>query len=456
MWEFLDSLLQPIFELVTQLLGPILERLATVGLTEPVVQFMLMNAILGVSIYLTLYCGMFSLANAGFMAIGAYVAAILTTQHDAKLGEALLYGMLAAGLVAIPVGLPVLRLRNIYLAIATIGFGEIVRLIILNFDTLAVEFRDSKIFGPIARPILELMVQDIDARRLEITLGARGITRIPVYTQTAHLVVFLVVLSYFLYRLHHSRMGRAMAAIRQDEHVAASQGINVVYYKNVAFVMGAMLAGAAGAFNALATRTVEPKAYGFAKAVDILAYAVLGGLGNWLGPILGGLALTAIPELLRELKQYSGVVTGVILLTIIVYLPGGLTSLMTPSFWKTGGRYEFAKRVATAGIVLVALVNVLPYHIDKGRVLGYQFWGLGLGNSIIFAVLLWIRYTRQRQQGGHFSLPLTLIGISGGLLFGGLALSGELTQPAAGYYAHLIGMALIAIGGWMSYPREAD
>ncbi|MCB9435551.1 MAG: branched-chain amino acid ABC transporter permease [Anaerolineales bacterium] len=454
MWGLLDSLLQPILDLATQLLEPLLERLATVGLSEPVVQFMLMNAILGVSIYLTLNCGMFSLANAGFMAIGAYVGAILTTQHGATLGEALLYGMLVAGIIAIPVGLPVLRLRNIYLAIATIGFGEIVRLIILHFDTLAVEFRDSKIFGPIARPILKLMVEDVDARRLEITLGARGITRIPVYTETAHLVVFLLVLSYFLYRLHHSRMGRAMAAIRQDERVAASQGINVVYYKNVAFVMGAMLAGAAGVFNALATRTIEPKAYGFDKAVDILAYAVLGGLGNWLGPILGGLTLTAIPELLRELREYSGVVTGVILLLIIVYLPGGLTSLMIPSFWRNGGRYEFAKRVTTAGVVLVGLVNVLPYQIDNGRILGYEFWGLIIGNMVIVGLLLWVRYTRQRQNGGHFSLPLMGVGITGVVLFIALALVGKIDHLAVGYYVHLIGMALVGLGGWISYPAE--
>ena len=127
LWDFLNSVLQPVFDEIGLIIDPILNELAPLGLSEPVIQFMLINAILGISIYLTLYCGMFSLANAGFMAVGAYVSAILTTQHGASYGEGLLYGMIAAGIIAIPVGLPVLRLRNIYLAIATIGFGEVVR-----------------------------------------------------------------------------------------------------------------------------------------------------------------------------------------------------------------------------------------------------------------------------------------------------------------------------------------
>src|SRR6186713_2183623 len=100
-----------------------MDILRSIGITEPVIQFMLVNAILGLSIYLTLYTGMFSLANAGFMAIGAYVGVILTQQVGLSLWAGLIGGMLVAGLVAVPIGLPVLRLRDIYLAIATIGFG---------------------------------------------------------------------------------------------------------------------------------------------------------------------------------------------------------------------------------------------------------------------------------------------------------------------------------------------
>src|SRR4051794_18743250 len=108
----------------------------SIGITETVFQFMLVDAILGLSIYLPLYTGMFSLANAGFMAIGAYGGVLVTMQLGMPLGVALIVGMLIAGLIEIPIGLPALRLRDLYLAIATIGFGEVVSIVLLNFDTL--------------------------------------------------------------------------------------------------------------------------------------------------------------------------------------------------------------------------------------------------------------------------------------------------------------------------------
>ncbi|MCA9890055.1 MAG: branched-chain amino acid ABC transporter permease [Anaerolineae bacterium] len=291
------------------LINGLIEILKPIGITEPVFQFMLVNAILGVSIYLTLYCGLFSLANAGFMAIGAYVGVILTQSFDLPLFGALLGGMIAAGLIAIPIGIPTLRLRDIYLAIATIGFGEIVRIMILNFD----DFVGS---------ILTL----VQGERVRFTLieGARGIKGIPKLTESWHLILFLLILMFFLTRLHHSRLGRAMTAIRQDEIAAASMGINVVYVKNVVFIMSAILAGAAGVFSGHLTRIVTPQAFGFDKTVDILAFAVLGGTSTWFGPIVGGLVLTALPESLRFLKEYRGVFTGLVLLVVIVYLPGGL------------------------------------------------------------------------------------------------------------------------------------
>lgn len=458
-WDVLNSLLQPIFGIITGIVDPIVEQLAPIGLSEPVIKFMLVNAILAISIYLTLYCGMFSLANAGFMGIGAYVGAILTTQHQMQFGESLFYSMIFAGLIAIPIGLPVLRLKNIYLAIATIGFGEIVRLIILNFDKLAMDLRDSKTFSPIIRPILEQLVLDVDERRFTITYGARGITRIPRETEIAHLIVFLLALSYFLYCFHHSRMGRAMASIRQDERVASSQGINVVYYKNVAFFMGAMIAGAAGNFSAHTMTVIEPGDFGFNKAVDILAYAVLGGLGTWGGPIVGGLTLTAMPELLRELKEYSGIINGVLLLLIIVYLPNGITSLFRPSFWKEGGKFEMAKRLALAGIIIVALANLFPYHVlskAQGRVLGYEFWGLIWGNMVIIAIFFWIRSILRRPSGGYFSIPLSVIAAIALIIFIGLGILGEIENVASGYYLHLLGMLLLLISGILTYPADRE
>jgi branched-chain amino acid transport system permease protein len=293
------------------LLAPLLDLLQPLGITETVLQFMLVAAILGLSIYLTLYTGMFSLANAGFMAIGAYFGVVLTQELNWQLGPALLVGMLAAGLVAVPIGLPVLRLKDIYLAIATIGFSEVVRIVALNFDKIV-----SDIMGAI----------EGERVRFRLIEGARGIKGIPKLTETWMLILFLVVVVFLIIRLHRSRFGRAMAAIRQDEKAAANMGINVVYVKNVVFVMSAMLAAAAGVFNGHLTRIVTPDQFDFNQTVDILAYAVLGGTSTWLGPVVGGMALAALPEVLRFLKEYRGVFNGLVLLVVIVYLPGGLVN----------------------------------------------------------------------------------------------------------------------------------
>ena len=306
----------------------VFDFLTPIGLNQTIFQFMLVAAILGVSIYMTLYGGMFSLANAGFMAIGAYVSVILTQRYEWSFLPAVLMGTLAAGVIALPVGLTVLRLSDIYLAIATIGFGEVVRVLILNTDRIYREIFDE---------------------RIEITGGAIGIKGIPVLTYTEHLVMVVVLLAYFLYRMHRSRFGRALAAIRQDERVAASLGIHVVYYKNVAFILGAMIAGIAGAFSGHLTRIITPEAYGFSQAVEILAYAVFGGTYVLAGPILGGMTLEYIPEVLRRARvfdflsdisgidfvsneaQIVGILNGVILLIVIIYLPGGITS---PGLWR--------------------------------------------------------------------------------------------------------------------------
>ncbi len=277
----------------------------SIGISEPVFQFMLVNALLGLSVYLTLITGMFSLANAGFMAIGAFTGAILIQTFDMPLIIGLIGGMVAGGLVAIPVGLPVLRLRDIYLAIATIGFGEIVRITLLNMDQVA-----SSIVG----------------ERVEITGGALGIKQIPKITETWHLLLLLALAVYFIWRLQKSRFGRAMAAVRQDERAAANMGVNVVYTKNVVFIFSAMLAAAAGVMSAHLTRIISPADFGFNQAVDILAFAVLGGTSTVFGPIVGAFLLTALPEVLRFTNEYRGIINGAILLLVIIYLPGGLVN----------------------------------------------------------------------------------------------------------------------------------
>ncbi|MFP4323219.1 MAG: branched-chain amino acid ABC transporter permease [Anaerolineales bacterium] len=310
------------------MLEPIFEALAPIGLSESNFQFMCIAAILGVSIYITLYGGMFSLANAGFMAIGAYVSVVLTQQEGWDFFPAVVAGALAAGLIAIPLGLLVLHLNDIYLAIATIGFGEIARVSIRNFDRVVFELTDE---------------------RVRITNGAQGISRIPVLTETEHLIIVILLLAFFLYRMHDSRFGRALAAMRRDRIVAASMGINVVYYRNLAFIIGALIAGLAGALSGHLTRVITPETYDFSQAVDILAYAVFGGTYTLIGPIVGGMTLEYIPEVLRRLDvfqamtdatgvnfidneaQIIGFLNGLVLVLVIIYLPGGITD---PQLWR--------------------------------------------------------------------------------------------------------------------------
>lgn len=291
-----------LIEFVINLLRPL-------GVTEPVFQFMLVNAILGLSIYLTLYTGMFSLANAGFMAIGAYFGVAATQFWGWPLWAGLIIGAGAAALIAIPIGLPVLRLKDIYLAIATIGFGEVVNVVILNFDD-----------------VVASILTAIEGERVRFRLieGARGIKNIPRLTETHTLIIFLLIVGFLIMRLHRSRFGRSMAAIREDERAAANMGINVTYVKNVVFILSAILAACAGVFSAHLTRIITPEAFGFDRAVDILSYAVLGGTSTWIGPIVGGMVLTALPETLRAVNQYRGVFTGAVLMAVILFLPGGL------------------------------------------------------------------------------------------------------------------------------------
>jgi len=281
-------------------------------LGESVLQLIAINSLLALSIYLTLACGQLSLANAAFMGIGAYVSATLTLKAAWPFWAVLLAAVVAPMLVATLVGLPTLRLRGVFLAIATIGLGEVLRVVVIN----------------------------------KATGGAEGISGIPVKTQNWHLVAALLVAIYLTWRLRGSRMGYAFEAIREDETVARTMGINTTYYKLIAFVLSAALAGLAGALKAHLFRAITPGDYGFVLAVDILTYAVVGGSTSFLGPILGATLLTELPELLRS-SLVRGVVNlqagwqtlllnGVILLLVILFLPNGLISLFARNWRRTG------------------------------------------------------------------------------------------------------------------------
>ncbi len=252
------------------------------------------SALLALSIWVTLYAGQLTLGNAAFMGVGAYVAALLTLRAQWPFQAALLAGTLAAAAIAFPLGATVFRLRGVYLAIATLAFGEMVRVAILA---------------------------------IPMTGRGQGLNGIPPKAELWHVWLSLVVVGYALARVRTSTVGRAWAAIREDEIAAGAQGIAVRRYKLAAFVLGAAIAGWAGALDAHLNFSIDPGLYGFARAVQILVFTVVGGVPNVLGPIFGAGLLTALPELLRPLKDLRDVFQGLILLLVIVYLPRGLVTL---------------------------------------------------------------------------------------------------------------------------------
>jgi branched-chain amino acid transport system permease protein len=248
------------------------------------------NGLLALSMYVVLAMGQLSLGQAAFMGIGAYTAALLTLKSPLPFPLVLVSAMAAAALAALIIGKPTLRLSGVYLALATIGFGEVLRIVFLN---------------------------------LEITGGALGLSGIPENAGFIVIYAALGVSLWILFALCRSRFGRAMEAIREDEVAASSMGINLPVYKMTALVVSAMLAGLAGALNALVSSFIGPNDYGFDAAVTILSYALLGGISSPFGPVAGAVVLTLLPELLRPLHDFRLMINGLIIVVVVLFMPKG-------------------------------------------------------------------------------------------------------------------------------------
>ncbi|HEV2217002.1 MAG TPA: branched-chain amino acid ABC transporter permease [Candidatus Dormibacteraeota bacterium] len=267
------------------------------------------NGILAASMFLVLYSGQLSLAAPGFMAIGAYTSAILDVNAHVPLPLATAAAVLLAGVVGVLVGLPVLRLRGVFLAIATIGFVEATRLgVILNL--------------PITGEGLGFKNPDADA------------------TAVAPALISLVGVVFLAWRLTKGRLGNAWAAIRQDEVAALSQGIQVARYKLIAFTLSALMAGYAGALEAHLYFDIDPSdaQYGVTRAVQVLTFAVLGGSGFVIGPVVGALIVTLLPYIFAGQGIYLNVAIGIFLIAVIVFRPQGIVgrgglALIRPAWW---------------------------------------------------------------------------------------------------------------------------
>ncbi len=252
------------------------------------------NALLGLSMYVVLAVGQLSLGQAAFMGLGAYSSALMTMKLALPFWLVLPAACLAPVGFALLVGGPTLRLSGVYLAIATIGLGEVLRAVWLNLDLVG---------------------------------GAMGLSGIPERAGTGLVYAVLGVALAGLRLLGRSSVGRAMEAMREDETAASVMGVDVGRYKLAALVASAVLAGLAGALDAHSTDFIGPNQYGFEPAVTILSYALLGGISTPFGPVLGAVVLTLLPELLEGIPGVRLVLNGLIIVASVLFLPRGLLFL---------------------------------------------------------------------------------------------------------------------------------
>jgi len=278
------------------------------------------------------YTGQFSIGHAGFMAVGGYTAGFITyygslliwgsTQpHGGFLGagellfavSCLVGGLTAAGFGYI-VGLPSLRLRGDYLALVTLGFGEIVRVFIQQTDDVLFTAEDVRATAPLAL--------------LTKVGGALGFTGLPFYTNLFWVWTFVAITILVAYRLKFSSHGRAFLSVREDEIAAEAMGIPTTAVKVRAFMIAAAFAGIAGALFAHEVgTTLNPKELGFQKSFEVVIMVVLGGMGSISGVVLAAVLITVLPELLRSVAEYRMVVYALALIVMMLARPQGLLGL---------------------------------------------------------------------------------------------------------------------------------
>src|SRR5580692_4131710 len=265
------------------------------------------NIILAVSLNLVNgYTGQFSLGHAGFMSVGAYLSAGITLLLGPRLlGDAggtalqqgllflgaLVLGGLGAALAGLVVGIPSLRLKGDYLALVTLGFGEIIRVVFQNVEALG---------------------------------GALGLNGIPNYTTVFWVYSFAALTVFTVVCLVRSTYGRGFIATHDDEVASEAVGLNTTRYKIVAFVVGAFFAGVAGGLYGHFKLTITPTGFDFTKSIEIVVMVILGGMGNTPGVILAAVLLTLMPEVLRSMEQYRMILYSLLLVILMLVRPQGL------------------------------------------------------------------------------------------------------------------------------------
>ena len=271
------------------------------------------NVILAVSLNLVNgYTGQFSLGHAGFMAVGAYLSAAVSLflgpkllgagggsafQQSSLFLGALVAGGLSAAFAGLLVGVPSLRLKGDYLALVTLGFGEIIRVTFQNIEVLG---------------------------------GALGMNGIPAYTSIFWVLAFVAITVFVVTCLVNSTYGRGFLATHDDEIASEAVGLNTTRYKIVAFVIGAFFAGVAGGLYGHFKMTITPTGFDFTKSIEIVVMVILGGMGNTTGVILAAVLLTLLPEVLRPVAEYRMVIYSFLLIVLMLARPQGLFNFRLP------------------------------------------------------------------------------------------------------------------------------
>lgn len=320
-------------------IGMLLDNFAN-PYTQFVMLLILTNIVLATSLNLVNgFTGQFSLGHAGFMAVGAYTSAWLSMRPELlqNVPDLLMFlvlpvaGGLLAAIAGYIVGLPSLRLRGDYLAIVTLGFGEIIRVALLNSDAVG------------------------GARGMYGILSAKEVPALglsPFSAQFFVASVWVVITFVTLWRVVHSAKGRSFLSVREDEIAAEAMGINVTQTKVRAFVISAFFAGVGGALFAHSVKYLNPSTFTFTKSVDIIIMIVLGGMGSFTGSVIAAAIITVLPEMvLRELQQLTGVdlrmvIYSLLLILFMILRPAGILGTLEASdLWKMSfGRRKLGEK----------------------------------------------------------------------------------------------------------------
>ncbi len=309
----INAILVVVFLVVGELMidGGVVSRYQT-GVIEQIGIYIILAVSLNIA---TGYLGQLPLGHAGFMSVGGYSCAIFimrmmdvvgvttrdfTTGSPAAVGLfvlGIIFGGVCAAICGLIIGVPALRLKGDYLAIITLGFAEIIRVVMQNIDG---------VLG------------------FTLTGGAKGLTGIPSYTNFLNTFIVVAISLFLIHTMMKSRHGRAVLSIRDNEIAAESCGVNTTYYKTLAFVASAFFAGVAGGLYAGCIGVMAPAKFGFMKSIEILVMVVLGGMGSMLGSVISATVLTILPEALRAVSDYRMVVYAVVLILVMIFRPEGL------------------------------------------------------------------------------------------------------------------------------------